>query len=133
MDKKARLVLKIHGILLLCAGCSMTIQTVLGHSSGNGLLKFLYQNLFAAIGFFEAYLLAGFTGFLLLLFSGKYYTRRWHLISAGVHIILATTNIIFWEAYAIGNIVKTGYIATAVHLLLITIETMYFIRTRNLK
>lgn len=131
MRNSASRFLKIHGIILLLAGSSMAIQTLLAHTAGIGMLKILHGNLFACIGFFEAYLLAALLGALLLFFSGKYYQRQWHMVAAFVHTILACTNIIFWHAYAMGNIVAAGYISTAMHFVFIISESFLFIRTQK--
>jgi len=126
--------LKIHGILLICLGSIMTIQTLLGYHLGVGALVFLKNETLRSVGLFEAYLLAAFCGFILVVLSGKYYSKQWHLLGAGIHMILFVTNVVFWKAYAQADIVIIGYVATLAHAVLIFLETRcYYILARQVK
>ena len=54
------------------------------------------------------------------------------MLAAGIHVILFIINIIFWKAYASGNIVTMGYVATIAHAVFISIESgCYFILRLN--
>jgi hypothetical protein len=128
MKNRYRLLLKIHGIILLCLGSLMTLQTVLGSFKGVGVLSFLHGDALKSVGLFEAYLLAGFSGAVLIILSGKRYEKEWHLLAATVHLILFTTNLLFWKAYALAGIVTIGYVATSAHAVFISVESVcYFV------
>lgn len=122
-------VLRVHGIVLLILGSVMSTQTLLGRFKGIGALAFVKGDVLRSVGLFEAYLLAALFGIVLLLLSGKYYEKKWHLLAASIHAILFTTNIMFWGAYAMAGIVTIGYVSTIAHALLIAIEsTCYFLQ-----
>lgn len=109
----------------------MTLQTVLGSFKGLGVLSFLYGDPLKSVGLFEAYLLAGFSGGVLIILSGKHYEKEWHLLAAAVHLILFTTNLLFWKAYGLAGIVTIGYVATSAHAVFILIESACYIRVRD--
>lgn len=118
--------LKLHGIILLCLGTIMTVQTLLGSFKGKGALAFTYGDALRSVGLFEAYLLAAFCGAMFVMLSGSLYVRRWHLVAALVHLILFTTNILFWRAYALADIVTIGYISTTAHAVFILLECICY-------
>lgn len=127
MQNKFKRVLKTHGILLMILGSTMTLQTIIGYQKGNGVLSFLESESLRAVGLFEAYLLAAYLGLILYVLSGKLYKRTWHLLAAGIHMILFVTNITFWEAYSLANIISIGYISTIAHFIFIIIESLCYI------
>lgn len=128
MEKQYKIILRIHGVILLCLGLIMTLQTLLGSFKGIGILKFIEGDALRSVGLFEAYLLAGHSGFIFILLSGKHYKKEWHLLPAAVHLILFATNLIFWKAYALAGIVKIGYVATIAHAWLILLEMACYYR-----
>lgn len=122
MKTRSNLILRIHGIILCCLGLIMTVQTLLGSFKGVGMLKFIEEDPLRSVGLFEAYLLACYSGFVFILLSGKYYRKEWHILPATVHLILFTTNVLFWKAYALGGIVMIGYVSTSAHAFFILLE-----------
>lgn len=121
--------LKTHGIILLCLGAIMTVQTLLGSFKGIGILAFTYGDALRSVGLFEAYLLAGFCGGVFIALSGRHYVKQWHLLAALVHLILFTTNMLFWRAYALADIVLVGYVSTTAHAVFILLESAsYFMQ-----
>jgi len=122
MKKQYKTILRIHGIFLFCLGITMALQTLLGFFKGIGVLKFVEGNALISVGLFEAYLLAGFSGFIFINLSGKNYKKEWHLMPVTVHLILFTTNLLFWKAYSLAEIVAIGYVSTTAHALLILLE-----------
>lgn len=131
MKTHSTLILKTHGIILLCLGTMMTLQTVLGSFYGFGVLKFIEGDALRSVGLFEAYLLAGFSGAVFIILSGKHYEKEWHLLAAIVHLILFTTNLLFWKAYSLAGIVTIGYVATTAHALFIILESGCYVTYRK--
>ena len=130
MKNRYSLILKVHGIILLCIGLIMTLQIILGSFKGIGALKFIYGDAIKSAGLFEAYLLAAFSGVVLIILSGKHYVKGWHLLAATVHLILFTTNILFWNAYALAGITMIGYVSTTAHALFIFLESGCYIKLK---
>lgn len=131
MEKLSRIILKSHGIVLLCLGIIMTGQTILGSFKGIGVLAFIKNDPLRSVGLFEAYLLAAFSGLVLIVLSGKHYIKEWHLLAGSIHLILFTTNILFWEAYSIAGILTIGYLSTIAHAVFITIEYCCYFIVKN--
>lgn len=133
MKTQFSLILKIHGIFLLCLGLMMTMQTILGSFYGLGILKFIEGDALRSVGLFEAYLLAGFSGAILIVLSGKHYEKEWHLLAATLHLILFTTNLLFWRAYALAGIVTIGYASTTAHAVFIILECGCYAMAKRLR
>lgn len=132
MKNQYKLFLKVHGIILFCLGIIMTLQTLLGSFKGIGPLKFIYGDALRSVGLFEAYLLAAFSGAVLIILSGRHYIKQWHLLATTVHLILFTTNLLFWKAYSLADIVAIGYVSTSAHALFILLESgCYFMQGSN--
>jgi hypothetical protein len=66
----------------------------------------------AAIGFVEAHGLAFIVGVLLWRAES---TRLWHLTATAVHVLLGTSNLVFWQIFIAADMLAGGYITTALH------------------
>jgi len=130
MKKQYNIILRIHGIILFCLGIIMTLQTLLGSFKGIGILKFIQGDALRSVGLFEAYLLAGYSGFVFILLSGRHYKKEWHLLPATVHLILFTTNLLFWKAYSLAGIVTIGYVSTTAHACFIILEIGCYLKLK---
>ena len=122
MEAIRKKILKVHGTLLVIVGIAMAVLVTAGRLQGIGIFKFLHENQLASIGFFEAFLLASVLGLFLLHASTKEYVRKWNLLAALIHVVLACTNIIFWNFYETIYGVIPGAIATLAHFVFITVE-----------
>lgn len=132
MERLAKTILRVHGLFLVTLGIIMTIQTLMGTYKGLGILRFTLHDPLKSVGLFEAYLLAAFSGFVLFLHSGKHYRKIWHVLAASVHLILLVTNLLFWEAYSLADIVLVGYVSTSAHAVFILIEcSCYYVQIRH--
>jgi len=79
----------------------MALQSLLGCFKGTGALAFINDDLLRSVGLFEAYLLAGLFGIVLVLLSGRHYVKQWHLLAACIHVfylqqILFFEKLMFW-------------------------------------
>jgi hypothetical protein len=66
----------------------------------------------AAIGFVEAHGLALILGVLLWRARPQ---REWHLTGAGVHLLLGTANLVFWQLFVTADMLAVGYLTTGLH------------------
>ena len=123
MEAIRKKILRIHGTLLVIVGIVMTVMITVGRLQGIGIFKFLHENQLASIGFFEAFLLASVLGLFLLHASTKENVRKWNLLAALIHVVLACTNIIFWNFYEMVDGVIPGTIATIAHFVFIAVES----------
>jgi hypothetical protein len=131
MPQLSRRVLLIHGGFLTALGALMCCAAVLGSRTGAGPFGFLQNNRVAAIGFIEAYGLAGLIGLGLILGAGTSPSWRWHTLGALVHGLLFMINISFWDLYAPMGLVFAGWASTIAHGLLIVLEGSFAIKTRR--
>lgn len=115
-------ILKIHGTLLFIVGLVMTVLVTIGRLQGVGIFKFLNENQLASIGFFEAFLLASVLGLFLRSASTLDNVRKFNLLAALIHLVLAFTNIIHWNFYETVDGVLPGTIATIAHFIFVSIE-----------
>lgn len=75
-------------------------QVVLGHAPH------------AAIGFVEAHGLALIFSFLLWHAESS---RLWHATAAAIHVLLGTSNLVFWPIFPAANMLVGGYVTTTLH------------------
>ena len=73
----------------------------------------------AAIGFVEAHGLAFIIGMLLWRAAP---IRSWHLTAATVHVLLGTSNIVFWQIFIAANALWGGYLTTSLHFLFVLLH-----------
>lgn len=72
----------------------------------------------AAIGFVEAHGLAFIMGALLWRADAA---RSWHLTAAAVHMLLGTSNLVFWQLFIAADMLAVGYITTFLHWLFVAL------------
>ena len=73
----------------------------------------------AAIGFVEAHGLAFIVGVLLWRAAPL---RSWHLTAAAVHVLLGTSNIVFWQIFVAADMLVGGYLTTSLHALFAVLQ-----------
>lgn len=66
----------------------------------------------AGIGFIEAHGLAFVIGVMLWRADGA---RTWHAAAAAVHVLLGTSNLLFWEFFVLSGTLIVGYATTILH------------------
>jgi hypothetical protein len=74
---------------------------------------------FTAIGFVEAHGLAFILGVLLWRAAPA---RSWHLTAAAVHVLLGTSNLVFWGIFTAADILAVGYITTTLHWAFVALQ-----------
>jgi hypothetical protein len=74
---------------------------------------------YAAIGFVEAHGLALIMGVLLWRAEPL---RSWHLTAAAVHVLLGTSNLVFWQIFIAGDMLAMGWVTTVLHWLFVALQ-----------
>ena len=74
---------------------------------------------YAAIGFVEAHGLAFIIGVLLWRAEPL---RSWHLTAAAVHVLLGTSNLVFWQLFIATDMLAMGWLTTALHWLFVALQ-----------
>lgn len=78
----------------------------------------------AAVGFIEAHGLAVIIGALFFHASWKVPDRSWHVAAVAIHLLLGTANVVFWDIFVVGNVVWLGWLATTLHFLFASLQTV---------
>ena len=74
---------------------------------------------YAAIGFVEAHGLALIFSFLSWRAEA---TRLWHGTAAAIHVLLGSSNLVFWEIFVAADMLVAGYVTTALHALFAVLQ-----------
>lgn len=107
-------------IFLLLASTGGFIADLAGAFLGVGPQKdILGPAPHAAIGFVEAHGLAFIMGVLLWRAPPL---RSWHLTAAAVHVLLGTSNLVFWQIFVASDMLAMGYVTTALHWLFVVLQ-----------
>jgi hypothetical protein len=48
--------------------------------------------------------------------------RTWHLTAAAVHVLLGTTNLVFWQIFIAADMLVVGYVTTLLHWLFVVLQ-----------
>ena len=115
----SRVVLRLHGSLLIAATIALTTSSGLGYLSGKGQFGMLHAEPIGYIGLFQAYLLMTTLGVALWLGSTMVKTRPWHLIGILGHAAPLAANFLFWRDIERYGITHAGI---AIHLSMIALE-----------
>lgn len=127
MQKVSQKILRIHGYILLLIGAVVFINAFVGYNFSLGRFQFLSTNPTAAVGFLEAYGLAGMIGLSLIFGSRVFHKKPWHFLGALVHLFLFTINIAFWELYEPLGLTVAGWIATLFHAAVFILQGLFFV------
>lgn len=115
-----KLLLVVDAIFLLVASTGGMIADLAGAFAGIGPQKdVLGPAPYAAIGFVEAHGLAFIIGVLLWRAEPQ---RSWHLTAAAVHVLLGTSNLVFWQMFIAADMLAMGWVTTVLHWLFVALQ-----------
>ena len=104
----------------------------LGYRTGEGPLgRMLYGNNLA-VGMQEAHGLAFLFGLTLFIYAVPDTRRSWHLICAGIHILLGGSNLMYWSGVIKYGVVGPEVVVTSIHGLFVLLHIASFFLVRNL-
>jgi len=118
------------GFLVLMGGVFGVLDYV-GFRTGNGPLGDLLQGNFLAVGMQEAHGLAFIIGLLLFTYALRTMDPSWHLVGAGVHLLLGGSNLIFWDYFHGLGIVSPEIVVTAIHWLFVFAHMFSYFSVRT--
>lgn len=130
-----KIILFIDGIFLMLIGFVQTLNSFLGYQYGIGGYKILNKIRFAALGIFEMNFMIGLMGVILVHSAIKDPNLIfWFAIACVIHIIIGVTNIIFWkDTFIVNNAESNGKKATIIHMVLATINGIFFLTLLTVK
>ena len=120
MPGARRSLLRANALFLLLAGAGGLRSDILGIFFGQGPVgRIVTAAPHAGIGFVEAHGLAVILGVLLWRAAPE---RSWHLAAAAIHVLLGTSNVVFWQFFVAADMLAMGYITTLLHVLFVVLQ-----------
>jgi len=114
MIAKRQLLLRANSLFLGKAAIGGLAADVLGIFFARGPQASLISAApHAGIGFIEAHGLALILGMLLWRAAPS---RSWHLAASGVHVLLGSANLVFWQIFVATGLLTLGYVTTSLHV-----------------
>lgn len=115
-----KILLVADAIFLLVASTGGMIADLVGAFLGVGPQRnVLGPAPYAAIGFVEAHGLAFIMGVLLWRAEPL---RSWHVTAAAVHVLLGTSNLVFWQIFVATDMLAMGWVTTVLHWLFVALQ-----------
>jgi hypothetical protein len=113
-------ILRANAVYLLLAASGGMIADLVGAFLGRGpQAAVLAAAPFSAIGFVEAHGLALILGVLLW---RAVPSRSWHLTAVAIHVLLGTSNLVFWSIFPFADMLASGYITTSLHWAFVALQ-----------
>jgi hypothetical protein len=115
-----QLLLRANALFLIVAALGGLRSDLMGAWLGRGpVAPILGTAPHAAIGFVEAHGLAVILGVLLWRALPQ---RSWHVTAACIHLLLGTSNLVFWQAFVAGDMLAVGHVTTLLHALFLVLQ-----------
>lgn len=118
--------LYVNGLFLTVTGSFFAIADLLSYLWGSGPLGAMLYNVGHTVGLFEAHGLAFILGLLLLRAARWEPVAHWHLVGAGVHLLLGTSNLLFWAFIVQMGAVTVEIVITAIHFLFFSAQLVCY-------
>jgi len=118
------------GFLVLVGGMS-TILDYVGFKTGAGPFGDMLNGNFLAIGALEAHGLAFLMGLVLFFYALRTMDVSWHLVAAGVHVLLGGSNLIFWGYFQQIGMLNQEIVITAIHGLFVFAQLLSYFSART--
>jgi hypothetical protein len=99
MENTSKVILRLHGTVLILIGIALNINASMGAWYGIGNFSFLHANTLGFCGLSQAYMLCILTG--IVLWTGSYAEKRkkWNRIGCLFHLFLLIEYAIFWNFF----------------------------------
>ena len=124
--------LQANAIFLTLMGGVVGVLDYIGYRTGIGPLgPVLYDNS-AAVGMQEAHGLAFLLGLVLFIYAVPDMRPSWHLLCAGIHLLLGGSNLIYWNGAVEYGIVGPEIVVTTIHGLLVVLHLAIFFLARSM-
>jgi hypothetical protein len=115
-ERLSRWTLRLDAVFVAVAGVAAMIVETVGHFLGVGPMAGRAGSPYT-IGSFEAHGLAIIIAFLLLRASALPDRWLWHVVGLSTHLLLGSSNLLFWPSFVQTGQVMTGVVTTALHII----------------
>ncbi len=122
---------RINAGFLVLMGGVVSILDYLGYRTGAGPLGRMLHGSDLAVGMQEAHGLAFLFGLTLFIYVVPDKRPSWHLLCAGIHILLGGSNLIYWNGAVEYGIVGPEIVVTAIHGLFVALHLVSYFLVRN--
>lgn len=123
--------LLMDGLFLTGMGGAFAIFDLWSYFLGGGPIGQLLYNLPYTVGFFEAHGLAFILGLLLLRARREDPARLWHLVGAGIHLLLGSANLLFWPLAVQWDAEAPEMVVTTIHGLFVVVQLATYLWSRR--
>ena len=124
MEAIRKIVLRVHGTLLIVMGFSMSVYSTIGMLYGVGNFGFLQTDRLGHVGLLQAYELAALTGIVLWMGSYQNNKRNWNRIGALFHFCILIAYVLHWNFLTTlpnGEMTRNG--GVTFHLVFLCVES----------
>jgi len=128
---RRKALLYANGIFLTLMGGPFVVFDLLSYFWGSGPLGQQFYAVGYAVGFVEAHGLAFILGLLLLRAARWEPVAFWHLLGAGIHLLLGSCNLLFWPFIVAMDVVMIEIVITSLHFLLFGLQALCFALARQ--
>jgi len=129
--KLRKTLLYSNGLFLTVMGGAFALFDLLSYFWGRGPLGNLFYDVGFTVGMVEAHGLACIFGLLLLRAARREPVARWHLVGAAIHLLLGTSNLLFWSFIVAMNVVTLEIAVTTLHYLLFGLQLLAYLSARK--
>jgi hypothetical protein len=116
VDELSRWVLRLDGAFLALTGAAALVSETAGYLWGIGPLGRLF-GVPQTVGEFEAHGLAIIFGILFVRGAARIERHAWHAIGLAVHLLVGTSNLLFWPVFRQMDLMTVGWVTTTLHVL----------------
>jgi len=122
---------RINAGFLVLMGGVVSILDFVGYRTGAGPLGKMLHGNDLSVGMQEAHGLAFLFGLVLFIYAVPDMRPSWHLVCAGIHILLGGSNLIYWNGAVEYGIVGPEIVVTIIHGLFVALHLVVFYLARN--
>jgi hypothetical protein len=131
-SKLRKILFQVNAGFLILMGGVFTILDYVGYRTGQGPLgRMLYGN-DLTVGMQEAHGLAFLFGLTLFVYAVPDARPSWHLLCAGIHVLLGGSNLMYWSGVVEYGVVGPEVVVTSIHGLFVLLHIASFFLVRNM-
>lgn len=119
------------GFLVLMGGVVAALDYI-GYRTGQGPLGRMLHCNDLTVGMQEAHGLAFLFGLALFIYAVPDMRPSWHLLCAGIHVLLGGSNLMYWGGAVKYGIVEPEIVVTVIHGSLVGLHLMSLFLVRNM-
>ncbi|RPI91166.1 MAG: hypothetical protein EHM40_16515 [Chloroflexi bacterium] len=130
--KFRKILFQINAGFLVLMGGMFAILDYVGYRTGQGPLgRMLYGN-DLTVGMQEAHGLAFLFGLTLFVYAVPDARPSWHLLCAGIHVLLGGSNLMYWSEIVEHEVIGPEVVVTSIHGLFVLLHSASFFPVRNM-